>query len=788
MGNREDQQPDFGQALIRAEQMSSGLPARVLPEAAPGGMKREYAGLLEYWQMVRRHQMAVILATIVGGIVGCLLTLPEPRMYQAHATMEVQGLNQEFLGMKNVNPTMTPTSADYPQFDIETQVKILQSNSLLRRTIGKLQQHDRPTNLRPPDRLGSWRKAFHLVPPTPDALWRQAVGAAAGNLKVRSSGTNRIVDISSASTDPRVAADFVNTLAQEFIEENLESRWKTTEYTGEWLTKQLQDLKMKLEKADDELQAYARATGLVITDEKNNVDDSKLSDLQKELSDAHGDRVTKQSKYEMASSSPPEALPDVLDDAGLQQSRTALADLRRQLAQLRTTFTANAPEVKRVQAQITTIEEGFQKQSANIVMRIRNDYESAKRREALLAAAYATQAQRVSDESDKAAHYNLLKREADSNRTLYETMLQTLREASISSALRASNIRIVDQADSPGVPFKPDVSRSVIVGVLTGIFLGVGFAVLRERADRTLQDPGDLSYYLKLTELGVIPERGMETPQRLALSPLKNGKVWHNGNGNGHGAPELPRAEILADSLDLISWQQKSSLLAECFRTTLTSILFSGGNGTHPKVLVITSASPKEGKSTIVSNLGIASAEIKRRVLLIDADLRRPRLHKTFTVDNGFGLSDLLSDSGPVDEQLFRKAFCPTAMPNLFLMPSGGSRHGFSGLLYSHRLSEIVELARKEFDMVLIDTPPMVNISDARVIAHHGDGLIFVVRSAVTTRDAALVAKQRFSDDGVQILGTILNGWNPNTPGYGYYRYYYAGYYHYYGSTTQKES
>src|SRR5208283_4725304 len=277
MGNKEDRPPDFSQALVRARQMPAGPPTRVLPEVVPPGMKREYAGLLEYWQMVRRHTVAVFLATIAGAIVGCVMTLPEPRMYQAHATLEVQGLNEEFLGMKNVNPTMTPTSADYPQFDIETQVKILQSKSIMTRTVAKLEQHGRPANLQPPDRLGAWRKAFHLKPPSQEQLWQQALGTAAGNLRVRSSGTNRIVDVSSASTDPRVAADFLNTLAQEFIEENLEARWKTTEYTGEWLTKQLQDLKIKLEKSDDELQAYARATGLVITDEKNNVDDSKLT-------------------------------------------------------------------------------------------------------------------------------------------------------------------------------------------------------------------------------------------------------------------------------------------------------------------------------------------------------------------------------------------------------------------------------------------------------------------------------------------------------------------------------
>jgi polysaccharide biosynthesis transport protein len=780
-----------GEPLVPARQLV--VSARATAELPVSGLKHDYAGILEYWQMVRRHKIAVVLASLVGAVIGFLLTLPQPRMFQARTSLEIQGLNEEFLGMRNVNPTVTPTSTYYPEFDIQTQVKILQSATLLRRSAARLEEQKHPDTLQPPDRLTAWRKALHIAPPASEQLWKQALGGAKGSLRVRASGANRIVEVSCESTNPEVAANFVNTLAHEFIEENLEARWKSTEYTGEWLTKQLQDLKIKLEKAEDELQGYARATGLVITSEKDNVDDSKLADLQKELADAHSDRVTKQSKYEMAISSPPEALPDVLDDTSLQDSQHALADLRRQYAQLRTLYTDNHSEVKRVQAQIDAIEAGLEKQRSNILTRIRNEYESAKRREDLLSAGYNTQARRVSDEAEKQAHYNLLKREVDSNRLLYDTMLQKLKEASITSALRASNIRIVDPADAPGSPFKPDVSRSIIVGLLSGIILGVAFSVLRERADRTLQDPGDPTFYLKLPELGVIPAKALEGNPGSSLIPAVI-RVNGNGNGNGNGVGSSNGStastdmEVLDDSLELISWHRKSSLLAESFRTTLTSILFSGQNEMRPRVLVLTSASPKEGKTTVTSNLGIAMAEIQHRVLLIDADLRRPRMHKIFGVDNDRGLSDLLASNQPFSPSAFLETIQPTGIPKLNLITSGSSRHNASTLLFSERLPEVMRMAREQFDSVLIDTPPMVNIADARVLARYADGLILIVRSAVTTRDAALLAKQRFTDDGVNVLGTILNGWNPNTPGYGYYRYYYAGYYHYYGKTVGKEA
>jgi capsular exopolysaccharide synthesis family protein len=233
--------------------------------------------------------------------------------------------------------------------------------------------------------------------------------------------------------------------------------------------------------------------------------------------------------------------------------------------------------------------------------------------------------------------------------------------------------------------------------------------------------------------------------------------------------------------VEMISFRQQTSLLAESFRTTLTSILFSRRNGDRPRVLVLTSASPKEGKTTVVSNLSIAVAEIKPRVLVIDADMRRPRLHDIFQVENHLGLSNLLLERAPLEAARLDAACAPTQVPGLYLLPSGSSRAHASTLLHSERLPELLTLARERFDTVIIDTPPMVNIADARVLARLADALILVVRSGVTTRDAAQLATTRFAEDGTPVLGTILNFWNAKTPGYSYYKSYYAGYYHYYG-------
>jgi len=756
------------------------VPAPFGPEAARGGVKREYAGVLEYWQMVRRHKVAVCVISLLGAAAGFLYTLPQPRIYQAHTTIEVQGLNEDFLGLHNVSPTVSPTSNYYPDFDIQTQVKIMQSESLAKSVVADLEKGKPPENLRPPDRLSVWKKALKIDPPSQDELWKLAIGTAAGTVRVRASGTNRIVEITCDSTQPQVAASFANTLTKEFIEQNLEARWKSTEHTGEWLTRQLQDIKVKLERADEELNAYARSSGLTFTDEKVSVEEDKLRSLQKDLLQAQSDRVSKESKYEMAAGSPPEALPDVLDDSSLRDDETNLTELRRKYAELRIALTPQNPEVRRIQAQITLMEATVKQERVNILTRIKNEYEAAQHRERLMSASYLAEVKLVAGQSEKTTHYGILKREVDSTRSLYETMLQRMKEASVASALRASNIRVVDPAEPPEIPYKPNVYRFITMGLLAGICLGVSLVVLRERADRTLHDPGDIAYYLHLPELGVVPTANIElTPRgfKTTRSTPSRGATVLDLNGQ----PAI-QDEVVDDRVELITWVRKKALISESFRTTLTSILFSGHNGARPRVIVLTSASPKEGKTTVVCNLAIALAEINHKVLVIDADLRRPRMHNVFGVKNdNNGLSELLLKQDRLDDVDVRSAVRATQIPNLYLMPSGRSRFNAASLLHSERLPELLRVLREQFDTVLIDTPPMVNIPDARVMGRLADGVILILRSAHTTRDAALLAKQRFLDDGIEVMGTILNNWNPNTPGYGYYRNYYEGYFHYLG-------
>jgi capsular exopolysaccharide synthesis family protein len=308
------------------------------------------------------------------------------------------------------------------------------------------------------------------------------------------------------------------------------------------------------------------------------------------------------------------------------------------------------------------------------------------------------------------------------------------------------------------------LTNNTLLGLLTGIFLGVVLVVFLERADRTIQEPGDAPFYLGVPELGIIPSESVEN-RRAVIARV--------------GAPDS------SESAGLMVMQRKSSAMAEAFRSTLTSILFAGEDGQCPQVLVISSSAPREGKSTLSSNLAVALAEIHKRVLLIDADLRRPRMHHIFEVDNETGLVDLLRRREPLQGHL-NGSVSPTAVPNLSLMPSGQAGHGDPTLLHSRRIAEVVDQARKEYDVVLIDTPPMLTMADARVIARYTDGVILVTRANQTSRDAIRDGFRRFTEDGTRVIGTILNDWNPKKSGrYGYYKYYGKYSKHYYGGTEK---
>ncbi|MBI2685991.1 MAG: polysaccharide biosynthesis tyrosine autokinase [Acidobacteria bacterium] len=753
------------------------VPSYPIPPGQGKEGEQQTSGLVEYWRLLRRRRGVVALIAAIGLILAVLITLPMTPVYTARTSVEIQDTNQDFLNMKSVQQFSSESGGWMLMTDIQTHIRVLQSMTLLDRAAKKMSQNLPPSPAQEPGRMSAWRRALNLPEQQAEDSRVTALSMARGSVRARAQGQTRIIEISADSTDKQMAAEFVNVLTNEFIEQNMEARWQQTQKTGDWLARQLDEMKIKLERSEDQLQDYARRSGLLFTAEKSSVSEDRLKQLQQALSAATAERVSKQSRFEMAKNASPESLPDVINDAGLRDLQGKLTELQRQAAELKATYNDKYPKLQKLDPQVRWLESQVQRERAAILAKIKNENDEAVRKESLLRADYETQARLVRDEGEKGVHYGILKREVDSNRQLYESMLQRVKEASLAGALRASNIRVVDPARTPGAPSRPNLPNNAFLGLLGGLLCGVAFVVTTDKANNTFRDPGDVQFYLNLPELGVIPSEKAQVgsyAKRKLKAAVHNEKLLLSGNPGG--------AE-LTQRIELTVHQQKTSMLAESFRATLTSILFSGENGQRPRALVVTSSGPGEGKSTVVSNLAAALGEIHQRVLLIDADTRKPRQHDIFGVPNDTGLTTLLLDTRSPGDVDLEEVILPTRVNGVFIMPAGPAVASITNLLYSGRMEEYVEVLTRMFDVVLIDTPPMLQIPDARVLGRMAGGVVLVLRTARTTRDAALAVRQRLQEDGTRILGTILNDWNPKASPGGYYGYrqgYYQSYKSYY--------
>jgi len=729
--------PVGGQLVASSYTPAKWVPAEVIDD-------NPSFSLLDYWEGIRRYKLMILAFVAMGAMGGLILSFLQTPTFRAHTSLEVEDLNENFQNLKDTDPTaQIPSAESY----FQTQVKILQSREMIELVIDKLNLMQ---SMAPHKHFWSgW--IHHNAEPNPALQREQVVDGIQKNLTVQAWGESRTAEIFYQSPDPKLASDVANTLVQTFIDESREIRWNSTQNTAEWLTGHLKELQKSLDSSQAKLQDFARSTGIMLSSDKqdvagHNISEDKLKQIQDELSRAQGDRTQKQADYETIKNMPVESLSPTLNNPTLQNYLVKMGDLKSQLANLSATYTPEHYKVLQVQAQINDLQKSIDAERSGILRHTQEDYQSAKRREDMLTTAYTEQARTVSDMAGKTIQYQNLQHDVDTNRELYDALLLRIKQAGLAAAMRSSNVVVVDQAKPPVLPFRPNFPMNTALGLVTGLFVGVGFVLMRDRFNRNIESPGLSPAYLRLPELGVIPAARL-TSRRIAWLPAST------------------RVPLQLKGADAASREHAN--LAEAYRATLTSILLPTLHGQGPRVLVLTSPEAGAGKTTVTSNLGMATAEIGRRVLLIDADLRRPRLHRLFEIPNSFGLTDILRITTPLEEIPVNQLVRQTKIPGLCLVPSGPTTDGLTSLLYSPRLTEFLERVAKEFDLVLIDAPPMLYFADARVLGRHSDGVILVLRSGQTKRDAAILARQRFDEDGTCVLGTILNSWdlkNPRSP------------------------
>lgn len=705
----------------------------------------EPGGRINMGLLVRRYWLLVIAFLVLGAAAGFASVVLSSPSYQARLLLEVQGTSGAFMR----NGAASGDSGDSSEVGIQTQVSILRSASFRQRGAERMNQDAVPLAPTGRDIFSRLRQRIHPAIQDPLENAKQGLNSALSSFDAKPVNRTRLIELTCESSSPEIAAQFLNSMAAEFVDDTTRSRMKTAQATSEWLAQSIEDTKAKMQEAEEHLRDFVQASGNIFAGQDATLDDTKLTSLKLDLAKSQADAILKKTRYELTLKYPPEALGEVLDDGVLRGYQQKINALKEQEAALEVKYTPKHQKVREIDAQLTSVEKDYQNEIHSVVSRIKNDYEAAARQQKLLTDTYNSQAQRVGAQAAKASQYSALRREAETMHQVYQSLLMQQSEAGLNSSVPVNPIRIVEQATAPGLPYKPKPVLNISFGCLLGSVLAVGLAFLRERADHSIRAPGATRRLFNVPELGVIPN----------LSNGYGAAAWRAIGGskaltlNGH-ADEAAAA--------LVNWQSGPSFITESFRGTLTSILRNQASGKAQKTILITSPGPSEGKTTVIQNLGIALAETGRRVLLVDADFRRPHLHRKFGLPNEWGMINLLSEETSLDDYQAQRLGVETGVTGLSLLTNGPTvdQATITRALYSPRLRDIFKMLAREYDMVLVDAPPILHVADARIIAPLMDALILVLRSGVTDRASAVEAYQRIQEDGLTLLGTVLTDYD----------------------------
>jgi polysaccharide biosynthesis transport protein len=725
---------DYNPDLVPAKNIVFPEPIRPTPIAVSAETEHLTDGFKPALLLKRYWPLLLVLAILgsVAGFVSVVLTAPR---YRSRLLIEVRNDT----GNLPKEIAMGDSNQDN-DVNINTQVSLLRSPSFLKKAADRFQSDTilpAPTGR---DIFSRLRQRIHPATQDPLQAAQTGLGIAMSTFDARPVTHTRLIELTCESTSPDVAAQYLNSMAAEFQDDSSRSRMQTAQRTNEWLEAQIEETKAKVQEAEEHLRDFVQSSGNVFAGQDVTLEDTKLLELKAELAKIQSERIAKQTRYELTQKYPAESLGEVLDDATLRGYQNKLEQLKQEKAALETIYTPKHEKVRKIDAQIAIVQNAYTAEITSVKARIKNDYEAALRQEKLLSANYASQSGRVGSEAGKSAQYNSLKREAEMQRQMYQNLLIQQNQASLTSSVPVNPIVVRETAQAAEVPYTPVPVLNISLGTMFAAVIAGAFAFLRERMDRSIKSPGISRRMFNAPELGVIPNMAQTVNGRAAKAAL---------NGASHDPATA-----------LATWQNRPAFIAESFRGTLASILRNQASDKTQKIILVTSAGPAEGKTTVVQNLGIALAETGRRVLLVDGDFRRPHLHREFSLSNEWGLIDLLTEDQPISEYSPERLGLFTGLPGLSILPNRVTQQNVSKALYSSRLRTILESLAKRYDMVLVDAPPLLSVADARVMAPLTDALILVLRCGVTNRESAMEAYQRIQEDGLTLLGTVLTDYD----------------------------
>jgi succinoglycan biosynthesis transport protein ExoP len=710
------------------------------------GYDRASEGMLRQWlRILLRWRWMILGAIIVSLLVALAITFMMTRMYLASVSLEISRDEANIVNVQGVEPQVGSLDQEFYQ----TQYGLLRARSLAESVAQQLNLQDSRAFFAlfgEGESLGLYGESptGPLRPEGRPERLRKATDILLDHINVSPTRASRLVTVNFESPDPELSARVANTWADKFIQKNLERRFEATSYARTFLEGRLVQLRERLETSERALVAYAANNRIIMltapstqqsnqTQERSVVTDNLIA-MNDQLATARGLRIAAESRLRSGGAATPESLTNPAINTLRQQRAEAAAEYARLMAQFEPAY----PPARALQAQVQQLDASIRREEGRVHSSLENQYREAAAREQDLQTRVADLERETLDQRRRGIQYNIFQRDVDTNRQLYDALLQRYKEIGVAGGVGTNNVAIVDRALAPSKPSRPRPLLNLLIALLAGTAIGIALAFGLEQIDEAVSDPSDIQKSLKIPALGSIPRLGRDE------SPL----------------------DALAD---------RKSSLSEAYLTVVTSLKFSTPEGL-PKSLLVTSTRPGEGKSTSSVAIAITLARLGYRTLLIDADMRSPSLHILMDVPNTQGLSDVLSGNATI-----QSVIRPTTQDNFALLPAGPNPPNAAELLSGVHLDETLHGALEMFDMVVVDAPPIMGLADAPLIASKTIGTLMVVEASGTRSRQAQVALGRLHNSRAAVLGAVLTKFDAKRAQYGY------GYDYGYGYGNQDE-
>lgn len=746
--------------------------------------KQESFDLREFWRKVLRRKWLILAIIAIATTLTALKISQARNIYQSIATIEV-GRRVPKLG----KDSSMNLFYDFDNSEIKTAMFLLKSTPLLEDVVVnlKLDQNEQFLGGEEPRALS---KIFNRKDPSAeskkaapsndslselenaklnlslDLRSREERDSLApyvnllnSSLAVSELRGTRLVQIAFSHTDPELAAVITNGVAQTFIERVFQKQNEKILQTSEWLDNSTRQLQAQQQKAEQALADYTRNNNIFASEGKDDLTTTKLGELHGQAMKAETERLLKQSLFEEVKRGNVSKLPEAFSDQTINELQKKIGELTVTSAQLNVKYGSRNPKVIEVQQQMDALKKEVDEKVVKLEERLKAEYERAVRDETSLKAALGRAKTEAVQQNQTAIQYNILKQQVETAKTLYTDFLQKTKQADIEKIEQTHHVSVAQPA-TRGFLVGPKRMRTVFIAFLLSLAAGIGLAFLLDHLDNRIKTVDDVNRYVRLPALGVIPEINSSAPRKLLGSRHGSGPKEQSGFAIAGGASNVTS---LAD-------RRAAHSVAEAYRSLRTSVLLAAA-GRPPKTILVTSSQPGEGKTTTIVNTAICLSQLGAKVLLVDADMRRPRVHKAFGIKNRRGLSTYLSS-----EARLRDLIQPTSIPNLSVLPSGLVPPNSADLVSSEKMRYMLHKLSAHYDHILIDTPPVHSVTDPIILSRQVDGVILVVHGGKSTREMVRHARQELVNVGAKIFGVVLNNVNVQQDGYEYYyhRYYYG--------------